>query len=182
MHAPAHLSQESDSEHRAKVATKSRNHSIFSHIPKDRGCDVCLRTKISKASWRRCTGDALPRAEKFGDLITADHKVPNDGVNPQTITGTLSWYKILLLNGFNPIRAKQNLHMILKKTYSKIEAIAQTECCIHRQLDGIWESPHRSETNGISERAVRRVKEGTSPVLLQYGIDERKWSVSMECY
>ena len=27
-------------------------------------------------------------------------------------------------------------------------------------------TPHRSETNGIAERAVRRVKEGTSAVLL----------------
>ena len=26
-----------------------------------------------------CTGEALPRAEKFGDLITADHKVLNEG-------------------------------------------------------------------------------------------------------
>ena len=43
-------------------------------------------------------------------------------------------------------------------------------------------TPHRSETNGIVERAVRRVKEGTSAVLLQWGLDE-KWSAdSMECY
>ena len=31
-------------------------------------------------------------------------------------------------------------------------------------------TPHRSETNGIAERAVRRVKEGTSAVLLQSGL------------
>ena len=43
-------------------------------------------------------------------------------------------------------------------------------------------TPHRSETNGIAERAVRRVKEGTSAVLLQSGLDERWWSDSMECY
>ena len=34
-------------------------------------------------------------------------------------------------------------------------------------------TPHRSETNGIAERAVRRVKEGTSAVLLQSGLDEK---------
>ena len=42
--------------------------------------------------------------------------------------------------------------------------------------------PHRSETNGIAERAVRRVKEGTSAVLLQSGLDENWWADSMECY
>ena len=40
----------------------------------------------------------------------------------------------------------------------------------------------RSETNGIAERAVRRVKEGTSAVLLQSGLNESWWAVSMECY
>ena len=34
-------------------------------------------------------------------------------------------------------------------------------------------TPHRSETNGIAERAVRRVKEGTSAVLLQSGLNEK---------
>ena len=43
-------------------------------------------------------------------------------------------------------------------------------------------TPHRSETNGIAERAVRRVKEGTSEVLLQPGLDNEWWAVSMECY
>ena len=42
-------------------------------------------------------------------------------------------------------------------------------------------TPHRSETNGIAERAVRRVKEGTSAVLLQSGLDEKWCADSMEC-
>ena len=43
-------------------------------------------------------------------------------------------------------------------------------------------TPHRSETNGIAERAVRRVKEGTSAVSLQSGLDKKRWSDSMECF
>ena len=44
-------------------------------------------------------------------------------------------------------------------------------------------TPHRSETNGIAERAVRRVKEGTSAVLLHSGLDKKKWwADSMECF
>ena len=35
--------------------------------------------KITRALCRRRTGEALPRADKFGDLITADHKVLNEG-------------------------------------------------------------------------------------------------------
>ena len=43
----------------------------------NRNCDV--GQKITKASCRRRTGEALPRAEEFGDLIIADHKVLNEG-------------------------------------------------------------------------------------------------------
>ena len=53
-------------------------HYFFIHFLKDRNCDVCLRTKITKASCTRRTGEDLPRAEKFGDMITADHKVLNE--------------------------------------------------------------------------------------------------------
>ena len=78
MHASAHSSPESDLEHPTKVATKSRKHSIKTHFPKDRNCHVCLRTKVTKALCRRRTGEALLRAEKFGDLMTVDHKVFNE--------------------------------------------------------------------------------------------------------
>ena len=45
-------------------------------------------------------------------------------------------------------------------------------------------TPHRSETNGIAERAVRRVKEETSAVPLQSGLDNEWWADSIEyhCY
>ena len=74
MHAPAHSCQDSDSERAGKVVSKSKKHNICTHFPKDRNCEVCLRTKITKASCRRRTGEALPRAEKFGALITTNHK------------------------------------------------------------------------------------------------------------
>ena len=41
---------------------------------------------------------------------------------------------------------------------------------------------HRSGTIGIAERAVRRVKKGTSAVLLQAGLDEKWLTESMECF
>ena len=50
------------------------------------------------------------------------------------------------------------------------------------QFGKVWEelswkhhtsTPHRTETKGIIERAVRKIKEGTSAVLLQSGLDEK---------
>ena len=53
-------------------------HSVCTHFPKDRNSEICKRTKITRAPCRRRNGEAVPRAEKFGDLITADHKVLSD--------------------------------------------------------------------------------------------------------
>ena len=50
-------------------------HSVENHFLKDRNCEICQRTKITRAPCRRRNGGAVPRAEIFGDLITADHKV-----------------------------------------------------------------------------------------------------------
>ena len=70
-------SHELPSEARAKVV--SGKHSIFSHFPKDRKCDICLRTMITRAPFRRRTGTVVPGAVNFGDSITADHKVLSEG-------------------------------------------------------------------------------------------------------
>ena len=40
---------------------------------------------------------------------------------------------------------------------------------------------HGSETNAIAELAARRVKEGTSAILLQSSLDEKRSSDSTEC-
>ena len=51
---------------------------MYTHFPKDRNCEICKRTKITRAPCRRRNGEAVPRAVNFGDLITADHKVLSD--------------------------------------------------------------------------------------------------------
>ena len=40
-------------------------HSVYTHFPKDRNCEICKRTKITRAPCRRRNGEAVPRAEKF---------------------------------------------------------------------------------------------------------------------
>ena len=50
-------------------------HSVFTHFLKDSNCEICQKTKIIRAPCRRRIGRVVHRAEKIGDLITADHKV-----------------------------------------------------------------------------------------------------------
>ena len=51
------------------------DHSVYTHFTQDRNCEICKRTKITRAPCRRRNAEAVPRAVNFGDLITADHKV-----------------------------------------------------------------------------------------------------------
>ena len=72
------------SSHEASLAptTKRREdlgkHNVHTHFPKDRNCEICKRTKKTRAPCRRRKGEAVPRADNFGDLMTADHKVLSD--------------------------------------------------------------------------------------------------------
>ena len=105
--------------------------------------------------------------------------------NLQTITDTQSWYKILPLNGFNLIGAKQK--------FTKVSlADSHAKSFLHWQILGVWQSLCRvilesyiyaslSRKKGIAERTVHRINEGTSAVLLQSGLDEKWRAVSMEC-
>ena len=65
------------SSHEASLepTTKRRDdlgkHNVYTHFPKDRNCENCKRTKITRAPCRRRNGEAVPRAANFGDLIRA---------------------------------------------------------------------------------------------------------------
>ena len=189
----AHISQDSDSERPTKVASTSRKQSICTHFPKDRNCDICLRTKITKALCRRRTGEAVRRAEKFGDLKTADHKV----LHEEGESRNNHRYAVVVED-----RATQWIQCCPCKTKTSPEtentkvprAVTQTQVIYTdnssesgtSREDLSWthrtSAPHRSETGGVAERAVRRVKEGTSAVLLQSGLDEKWWADSMGCH
>ena len=87
----------------------------FSHLPKDRNCEVCNITKITRVLCRKHTGDAVLRAGKFSDLMTADHKVLSErsqSRNNHRYTVVVQDFEPL--NGFNLIRVK-NFSRSLRK-------------------------------------------------------------------
>ena len=52
-------------ESRAKVERGSGKHSACTHFPKDPNCDLCLKTKITRASCRRRAGTVRAQSGKF---------------------------------------------------------------------------------------------------------------------
>ena len=84
-------------------------HSVHTHFTKDRNCEDCKRTKITKASCRRRIGGAVPRAENFGDLKAQITKFFVKDVNLDTIIDLPWWYKMWQLSGYNPTHVKQKL-------------------------------------------------------------------------
>ena len=68
-------SHELQKESRAKVEPRSGKHIVYTHFPNNPHCDICLSTKITRASCRRRAGTVLPKTDTFGDWVIADHKI-----------------------------------------------------------------------------------------------------------
>ena len=84
--------------------------SVKTHFPKEPNCDICLKTQITRASRIRRAGTVVPRADIFGDLITADHKIlTEESESHKQSSIEPLWYKIWQLSGYNPTRVKQKL-------------------------------------------------------------------------
>ena len=96
-----------------------------------------------------------------------------------------SWCRIQPPNGSSRIRAKQKLlrkHKgACKSSWSQIGSLKSFttdnylefgKACEDLSWNHCTSTPRRSETNGIAERAVRRVKEGISAVMLQSGLEK----------
>ena len=168
-------------------------HSVHTHFPKDRNCEICQRTKITIAPCRRRNGGAVPRAENFGDLITADHKVLSENCESRNNHRYAVVVQDLATQWIQACPCKTKLQRKLeeacKSSWSPIGNQKSFTLTIPWNLAKpvkislgiIARQHHRSETNGIAERAVRRVKEGTSAVLLQSSLNESWWADSMEC-
>ena len=56
------------------------------------------------------------------------------------------------------------------------------KACQDSQWNHDRSTPDHSETDGVAERAVRRVKEGTSVALVQRGLPKEWWYRTMECH
>ena len=115
-------------------------------------------------------------------------------MNLEKITDMQSWCRTWPFNGSKHIRAKTKTSQETQRSLQKFlepdgkpkviytdNSLEVGKACEDLSWNHCTSTPQRSETHGIAERAVRRVKEGTSAVL-QSGLDESWWADSMECY
>ena len=146
-------------------------HNVYTHFPKDRNCEICTRTKITRAPCRRRNGESRNNhryAVVVQDLAT-------------------QWIQAYPCKNKTSQETQRSLQKFLEperkpKVIYTDNSLEFGKACEDLSWNHCTSSPHRSETNGIAERAVRRVKEGTSAVLLQSGLNESWWADSMECY
>ena len=173
----------------------SGKHSVFTHFPKDPNCDICTKTKITRVYCRRRAGTVVPRAENVGDFMTVDHRIFSEESESRNnhrfavVVQDLAtqWIQSYPCKTTTSQETQKSLVKFLELTRKPKASYTDNflefgKSCEESSWSHCTSTPHRSETSEIAERAVRRVKEGTSAVSLQSGLDKEWWADSMECY
>ena len=200
MKVPEHRGSHASSSHEVSLepTTKRREdlgkHNVHTHFSKDRNCEICKRTKITRTPCRRRNGEAVRRAENFRDLITAVHKVLSESCESRNnhrfavVVQDLAtqWIQSFSCKTISQ-ETQRSLQKFLEATWKpKViymdNSLEFGKACEDLSWNHCTSTTHRSETNGITARAVRRDAEGTSAVLLQSGLNGNRWADSMECY
>ena len=138
--APAHFSGlRFGKSHEGGIKSKTRKHSIDSQLPKYRNCEVCRRTKVTTVLCRRRTGEGLLRAEKFGDLLTADHKVFNEESESRNNHRYAVVGQDLATQWFQSYPCKTDFTRDGKVCVKVLGAVTQATSYLYTQCIGIWQ-------------------------------------------
>ena len=147
-------------------------HSVYTHFPKDRNYEICKRTNITRAPCRRRIGGAAPRAENFGDLITADHKVLSDNCESRNNHRYAVVVQDLVTQWIHTYPCKNKTSQEIQRSLQKFlepdrnpkviyadNSLEFGKACEDLSSNHCTSTPHRSETNGIAEKEKGRLRE-----------------------
>ena len=137
-------------------------HSDYTYFPEDRNCEICQVTKIRRAPCRRRIGGAVSRAEKFGDLITADHQVLSEGCESRNnhryavVVQDLAtqWIQSYQCKTTTSQETQRSLQKFLEpnrnpKVIYTDNSLEFGKACEDLSWNHCTSTPHRSETNGL---------------------------------
>ena len=183
--------------HCTSAFLRSETHGIagvYTHFPKDRNCEICKRTKITRAPCRRRVGRVVPRADNFGDLITADHKVLSENCESRknhryaVVVQDLAnqWIQAYPCKNKTSQETQRSLQKFLEpnrkpQVIYTDNSLQFGKACEDLSWNHCTSTPHRSETNGIAERPVRRLRKERLRYCCNEAWMKKWWADSMEC-
>eukprot|EP00971_Amphidinium_carterae_P140703 2788424-Amphidinium_carterae.1 len=148
----------------------------LTHLPKSPYCHTCARGKATSMRSPRTSGSELYKsAKKFGDVVTVDHAIAQSkmdhGIDNEVAmvvildvyTGWLQCYPVMTKDADEVCNALRDIcgpQLVIKTMYSdnapELVQAAYEKAWVHeRALPGI------SRNNGLVERMVRHIQEGT---------------------
>ena len=135
-HRESHASSSHQSSSEPQRQVVSGKHSIYTQFPKDRNCDICQRTKITRTLCRRRTGE-----EAVTSCRKADHKVLNEAGESRNNHR----YAVVvqdLATQQNSILSVQNKNFSGDgKELTKVSRARQTaDSRAHKQIIEIWQN------------------------------------------
>ena len=180
------------------IKGKRCEHNLRTHFPNDPNCPVCNPCKRNRAQCRQQVHgkpDDLPVPKKFADAITADHKISNEDDESRTHDRVA----MIVLDRFTqwlqgyPCKTKFSDECVLNfQKFVGPQCKPEHVCTDNskefksslKELKWLHDTSttHRSQTNGVVERAVRKLQEGSSCSLVQSGLGEAWWPEAMLCY
>ena len=180
-----------------KAAAKSLSH-LLTHTPFNRFCETCRIAKAQKrpARKRDAKADPGPIPEEFADQITADHIVTLDTkdralygerhalVIKDRATGFLMCYPAAAKN-YDEARQALTHFLSPGEAVGVLYSDNNGEMARAAKVLGIshdTSTPARPQTNGVIEREVRRVLEGTRSALYHSGFPPRWWAWGTKYY
>ena len=139
MPVPAHISQDSESER--PMASKSRKHSKQAHFQMTEIAKYACEQKLQGLLAEDALAKAVPRAEKFGDLITADRKVLDEEGESRSSHQYAVVVQDLATRWIQLYPCKTQNFLGDRKEFTKVSrAVTEAESQLHWQFIGVWQS------------------------------------------
>ena len=198
---PEHRDSHASSSHELSLEPKPARttdlgkHSVQTHFPEDRNYETARGPKLQGSRAEDALAEPyfvqkilvirLQRITEFLVKIANLERITENAVVVQDLA--TQWIQACPCKTKTSQETQRSLQKFLEpsrkpKVIYTDNSLEFGKACEDLSWNHCTSTPHRSETNGIAERAVRRVKEGTSAVLLQLGLDENWWADSRECY
>ena len=173
----------------------------LTHFPKHPRCRFCQLAKMQSKPCRKRTEVKIAAddgiiPEGFGGLVTADHIIlaskSDFSRHSDTVSLVMQDRKTMWLMAY-PAAAKSTeccieaLNQFTKPTDKVMRFYSDNALELAKSVRSMgWRhdtcTENRPQTNGVAERAVRRVLDGSRTVLFQSGMDHSWWAEATQCY